>query len=174
MLPAMLPATLLLALACASDPAPAHPPPAAGAAASPPSPAAVDPAVGATGPLSPTIPLAIGNTLLQVEVADSEAERAKGLMYRDALAPGHGMVFVYPDERVRGFWMRNTRVPLSIAFIDGQGRIVHLADMQPFDERTTPSIHPAVYAVEVSQGWFSEQGVAVGDTVQGLPKPSRE
>lgn len=171
---------LLLACATPSSPAPeASPALEASPAASPalpPSPgsASRDPADGATGPLGPTIPVAIGHRVLQVEVADDEQERARGLMYRDALAAGHGMVFVYPDERERGFWMRNTRVPLSIAFMDAQGRIVRLADMQPFDETTTRSLAPALYALEVPQGWFAEQGVAIGDRVEGLPGPSRE
>lgn len=125
-------------------------------------------------PQGPTIPLRIGEATLSAEVADTDAERQLGLMHRDGLAPDHGMVFVYPDERPRGFWMRNTRIPLAIAFLDAQGRIVSLAEMAPFDERTTPSGRPAMYAVEMEQGWFQAHGVKVGAKVEGLPGPSRE
>lgn len=157
---------LLLVLACAGDRAPAAPPQAASSAE--------DPAVGATGPLGPTIPLRVGDTSLQVEVADDDAERSKGLMHRDGLATDHGMLFVYRDLQERGFWMRNTRIPLSIAFADDQGRIVHIADMAPFDQTTTRSQRPAMYAIEMDQGWFSQHGVMVGSKVDGLPGPSRE
>lgn len=128
----------------------------------------------AAAPQGPTIPLTLGSHTLQVEVADTDAERARGLMERDGLAQDHGMVFVYPDEQERGFWMKNTRIPLSIAFADAQGRIVHIADMQPLDLRTTRSLRPAMYAVEVEQGWFAAHGVAVGSRIEGLPGPSRE
>lgn len=158
---------LLVLFACASAPAPAPAPPS-------PSAPLTDPALGATSPQGPTIPLAIGHRVFQVEVADTEAERARGLMYRDGLAPDHGMVFVYPDERERGFWMKNTRIPLAIAFVDAQGQIVHIAEMLPYDERTTPSRKPAMYAVEMSSGWFTQQGVSTGDRIQGLPQASRE
>ncbi|MCK6506262.1 DUF192 domain-containing protein [Myxococcota bacterium] len=169
-----MPLFALVLLACATPSSPAPQAPSSQAPSSPAAAASRDPADGATGPLGPTIPLAIGHRVLQVEVADDEQERARGLMYRDGLAPGHGMVFVYPDERERGFWMRNTRVPLSIAFLDAQGRIVRLADMQPYDETTTRSLAPAMYALEVEQGWFAEQAVSIGERVEGLPGPSRD
>lgn len=172
-----LPLLLLLACATASPPSaePAASPVAAPVAAPAASPAAgIDPADGATTPQGPTIPLAIGHRVLQVEVADTDAERARGLMFRDGLAADHGMVFVYPDERVRGFWMKNTRIPLAIAFADARGRIVHIAEMLPYDETSTGSVAPAMYAVEMRAGWFREHGIAVGDRIEGLPLPSRE
>lgn len=132
------------------------------------------PADGATGPLGPTIDLAIGHHILRAEVADTEAERSLGLMYRDALQPDHGMLFVYPDSLPRSFWMRNTRIPLSIAFLDAQGVIVSMADMRPYDETPVPSGGPAMFALEMSQGWFQERGIAPGDSLRGLPPPSRE
>lgn len=156
----MCPLLLLLLLGCARGDTPSQPPTAAGPAVYP--------------PQGPTIPLSFGEHQLLVELADTEAERQQGLMYREGLAPGHGMLFVYPDERERGFWMRNTLIPLSIAFLDRQGRIVHIADMQPLDETTTRSQRPAMYAVEADQGWFAEHGVHVGAKVEGLPEPSRE
>ena len=172
-------AVFLLLLACAGDKAPASTPEAASATPTTasealPSSSPDDPAVGATGPLGPTIPLSVGDATMLVEVADDDSERGKGLMHRDGLATDHGMLFVYPDQRERGFWMRNTRIPLSIAFADGQGRIVHIADMEPFDQSTTRSHRPAMYAIEMDQGWFAQHGVAVGSKVEGLPGPSRE
>lgn len=138
-------------------------------------PSASEPAAAAvTQPQGPTIPLRLGEHVLQVEVADDDAERQQGLMHRDGLAPDHGMLFVYPDERERGFWMKNTKIPLSIAFADRQGRIVHIADMQPYDETTTRSWHPAMYAVEVELGWFDTHKVRIGSRIEGLPEPSRD
>lgn len=153
----MLPVLLIALLGCARGDAPVH---------------ASDPPAAAAVPEGPTVPLTLGEHTLQVEVADDDAERQKGLMHRDGLAPDHGMVFVYPDSRVRSFWMKNTKIPLDIAFADTAGRIVHIAQMQPLDLRTTPSIFPAMYAVEVDQGWFAAHGVKVGQRIEGLPAPS--
>ncbi len=121
-----------------------------------------------TGSGLPTTTLTIDGASVVVEIADEEAERARGLMHRDALAPGRGMVFVYPDAKPRHFWMKDTRIPLSIAFVDDEGRIVRIADMAPLTTRRTASLYPAQYAIEVPKGWFAEHGVDEGDTVQGL------
>lgn len=125
-------------------------------------------------PQGPTIPLTFGEHVLQVEVADDDAERQRGLMHRDGLAPDHGMVFVYPDSRVRSFWMKDTKIPLDIAFADAGGRIVHVAQMQPLDLTTTPSLFPAMYAVEADQGWFEAHAVKVGQRIEGLPSASTQ
>lgn len=117
-------------------------------------------------------PLTVGPAKLQVEVADSPHEREVGLMHRKRLPADQGMLFVYPDAAERRFWMKNTYVPLSIAFVDPTGVIVSMADMLPMDTRTTPSEHAAMYAIEVNRGWFAEQGVRVGDAVVGLPGPA--
>jgi uncharacterized membrane protein (UPF0127 family) len=82
------------------------------------------------------------------------------------------MVFVYPSEGRRAFWMKNTPLPLSIAFIDAQGRIVRIADMEPHDLTPVPSGRPAMYALEMPRGWFALRSVAVGDQVGGLPGPA--
>ncbi len=119
----------------------------------------------------PTVAVGVGAVSLTVEVADEEAERSVGLMYRDQMASDAGMLFVYPDELERRFWMKNTRMPLSIAFIDGEGRIVSIADMKPMDTNTTPSGAPAQYALELNVGWFARHGVGVGDRITGLPAP---
>lgn len=167
---------LLLCLAC-SRPGAADPPPAtepAGATATPAKPAApADPYAQAQPPL-PTTPLTIGDVKVVAEVADSRMERGVGLMHRTTLDAGTGMLFVYPQERRLSFWMRNTTLPLSIAFIDKRGTIVRISDMRPLDETHVPSDWPALYALEVPQGWFGMVGVSVGDKVAGLPGPAPE
>ncbi len=162
--------TSLLFGGCARGESPAASPSPTTAAPSSATQAATLPAT----PQGPTIDLRFGDNVLHVEIADTNDERQLGLMHRSGLAPDHGMVFVYPSERMRGFWMHDTLIPLSIAFADGQGRIVRIADMQPLDESTTWSNRPAMYAVEAEQGWFASHGVTVGSKIEGLPAPSRE
>ncbi|MFT5686855.1 MAG: uncharacterized membrane protein (UPF0127 family) [Myxococcota bacterium] len=125
-------------------------------------------------PVLPTTSLSVGGQPATVEIADTPDLRRQGLMERAALKSDHGMLFVYPDERPRSFWMKNTPLPLSIAFLDTQGRIVRIADMAPLDETSTPSRYPAMYALEMEQGWFTRRGVSTGDRVEGLPSPSQE
>jgi uncharacterized protein len=100
-----------------------------------------------------------------VEIADDASERARGLMHRTALAEDHGMLFVFPSEDKLSFWMKDTLIPLSIAFIDSEGRIVDLQNMKPLDEDPPSyvSAKPALYALEVNRGFFEERGVEVGD-----------
>ncbi len=102
---------------------------------------------------------------VRVEVADTPQESQRGLMNRTTLEQDAGMLFVYDQERLRSFWMKNTLIPLSIAYIDAEGRIVDIQDMQPLDETPHPSAEPARYALEVNQGFFDERGVMVGDMV---------
>ncbi len=80
------------------------------------------------------------------------------------------MLFVFPEERVLDFWMRNTRIPLSIAFADASGRIVRIADMEPFSDAQVSSGAPARYALEVNAGWFARRGVRTGDDLRDLPQ----
>lgn len=103
-----------------------------------------------------------------VEIADTDAERQTGLMGRSTLAEAAGMLFVFEGEQALSFWMRDTLIPLSIAYIDAQGRIVDIQDMQPLDDVPPHyvSAEPAQYALEVNQGFFEEWGVTVGDTVE--------
>ena len=103
-----------------------------------------------------------------VEVADDTQEMARGLMGRTALAGDAGMLFVYPDERELSFWMRDTLIPLSIAFMDAEGRIVDIQDMKALDDEPPhyTSAEPARYALEVNKGFFAERGVEVGDTAR--------
>ena len=102
---------------------------------------------------------------VEVEIADNDAERQRGLMERTELAENAGMLFVFEREQTLSFWMRNTLLPLSVAYIDSEGRIVDIQDMQPLDETSHPSVEPAQYALEVNQGFFDERGIEVGDEV---------
>jgi len=117
----------------------------------------------------PTIRLTIGTQALTAEVADTDATRAVGLMHRFSLAPDQGMLFVHDAPRPLSFWMRNTFIPLSIAFIDAKGRIINVEDMAPHDERLTWSAGPALYALEMKRGWFAQRGIGAGAEVKGLP-----
>jgi uncharacterized membrane protein (UPF0127 family) len=82
------------------------------------------------------------------------------------------MLFVYPDARPLSFWMENTSIPLSIAYLTPEGAILNIEDMVPFDRDSVPSEGPALYALEVNRGWFERHKVGVGDVVTGLPGPS--
>jgi uncharacterized membrane protein (UPF0127 family) len=93
-------------------------------------------------------------------------------MYRTALGRDQGMLFVYPTEGPRSFWVKNTLIPLSIAYLNKDGLIVRIADMKPKDETPIPSSRPAMYALEMEQGWFVSHGVKEGMTVSGLPAPA--
>ena len=111
------------------------------------------------------IRLAIKGKTLKVEVAQTEPEKAQGLMFRDSLGQEQGMLFVYEKEEFLSFWMKNTRLPLSIAFIDRNHRIVDIQDMEPFSLATHGSAIPAKFALEVNRGWFQKNGIHVGDSV---------
>ncbi|MGB3683073.1 MAG: DUF192 domain-containing protein [Rubrobacteraceae bacterium] len=118
----------------------------------------------ASNPRPLTIDASGGETVkLQVEIADNDAERQRGLMERTALGSNRGMLFVFEDEQTLSFWMKNTLIPLSVAYLDSEGRIIDIQDMQPLDETPHPSAEPAQYALEVNQGFFEERGVKVGD-----------
>ena len=107
-------------------------------------------------------------TEVEVEIADDQAEQQRGLMERTELAENTGMLFVFDREERRSFWMRNTLIPLSIAYIDSEGRIVDIQDMEPRDDipPNYVSAEPAQYALEVNQGFFDERGIEVGDEVE--------
>jgi len=108
---------------------------------------------------------------VEVEIADNDAERQRGLMERTALAENAGMLFVFEREQPLSFWMKNTLIPLSVAYIDSTGRIVDIQDMEPLDETSHPSAEPGQYALEVNQGFFAERGVEVGNEME-IPKTS--
>jgi uncharacterized membrane protein (UPF0127 family) len=121
----------------------------------------------------PSIPLAIAGTKITAEVAKTPEQRALGLMYRFSLQPDHGMIFVFERAEQQSFWMRNTYIPLSIAFIGVDGRIINIMDMAPHDESMHMSRGPAPYALEMRKGWFDQRGIRPGDKVEGLPPAGR-
>jgi uncharacterized membrane protein (UPF0127 family) len=135
-------------------------------------PAAAQPGKPNTG--LPVIKVAIAGHTVVAEVASTSEQRATGLMYRFSLPPENGMLFVFPAARPLSFWMRNTYVPLSIAFIAADGRIINIEDMAPQDERSKFSAAPALYALEMKKGWFAQKGIGPGAKVEGLPPAARE
>ncbi len=120
----------------------------------------------------PKLTLTIGMHKVTAEVATTPDERARGLMQRFSLQPDHGMLFVFERAEPLAFWMKNTFIPLSIAFIGSDGKIINVEDMQPQTETTHWSKGPARYALEMKKGWFAEKGIGPGAVVQGLP-PAR-
>jgi uncharacterized protein len=118
----------------------------------------------------PSVTLSVAGKAVTVEVADDARERSLGLMFRDHLAPNAGMLFVMSKPERASFWMKNTTLPLSIAYINPSGVILEIHDLQPLDEKPVPSAFPNIgYALEMEQGWFRENGILAGDRIQGLP-----
>ena len=112
----------------------------------------------------------LGNVKMVVEVADTDERRSEGLMHRRSLAKNEGMMFLFSKEQVLSFWMKNTFIPLSIAFFDKNRTLIEIVDMEPSKsvlEREIPqyrSSRPALYALEANKGWFRENKVSVGTT----------
>jgi uncharacterized membrane protein (UPF0127 family) len=104
--------------------------------------------------------------VVKAEIAVSPEERSKGLMYRKSLKDGNGMLFIFDKDEVMSFWMKNTYVPLSIAFIAGNGKIIDIKDMYPLDTNSVFSSRSVRYALETPQGWFSRAGVKEGDSIK--------
>ncbi|MCC6072684.1 DUF192 domain-containing protein [Massilia sp. GCM10020059] len=117
-----------------------------------------------------TIQLSAGMHLIQAEVAQTDAQRQQGLMFREKMANNHGMVFVFDQATSQCMWMKNTPLPLSVAFIDAEGKIVNIEDMQPQTLDSHCSATPVKYALEMNLGWFKQKNVKPGSTVNGLPK----
>jgi uncharacterized protein len=116
---------------------------------------------------SQVIPLSIGTHSLRVELATTSSARARGLMGRQQLPDSSGMLFVFARDGQLGFWMKDTPIDLSIAFLDADRRIVNIEQMDRFDDRTTHySAGPARYALEVNRGWFAARGISAGDRVE--------
>jgi uncharacterized membrane protein (UPF0127 family) len=106
---------------------------------------------------------------ITVEIARTDEERAKGLMFRKNLPDGEGMIFVFDRDQLLSFWMKNTIIPLSIAYIASDGHIVEIKDMQPNDLNSVKSSRSVRYALEVPQGWFDRVNVKAGDVVKIAP-----
>lgn len=121
----------------------------------------------------PITTLKVGPHAVAAEVASTPDQRSLGLMYRFSLPADHGMLFVFPEPQPLAFWMRNTYIPLSIAFIDAEGRILNVEEMPPRSDATHPSRGDALYALEMRKGWFAERGVGPGARVTGLPPAAK-
>lgn len=107
--------------------------------------------------------------LVRAEVAADFASRSRGLMHRKALASNAGMLFVFDEAEAHCMWMKNTFVPLSVAFLDDGGEIVNIADMTPHSEQAHCAARPARYALEMNRGWFAARGIKPGMRVGGIP-----
>ena len=121
-------------------------------------------------PPMPTRVLKIGNHPLKVEVAQTEAQREQGLMFRKSLGRDDGMLFIFDEPAYHAMWMKNTLIPLSVAFLDAQGTILNILDMEPQTLDSHAAAGPAIYAIETNKGWFDGKKIKAGDKVTGLPR----
>jgi uncharacterized membrane protein (UPF0127 family) len=119
----------------------------------------------------PVIELKAGKEKVRAEVAATPESQQLGLMYRTSLAPNSGMLFVFRDKAGHCFWMRNTLIPLSIAFIGDDGRVVNIEEMQANTETNHCPQKAVRYALEMTEGWFTQKKIKAGSLVEGLPKP---
>lgn len=110
----------------------------------------------------------VKNKRVSVYLADNPQKMQEGLMFIKAneLKPDEGMLFIFPDDEIRSFWMKNTEIPLDIAFLDKKGKIVRIRTMRPYDESSYSSDYPARYALELHGGWLEKNGVKEGDKVK--------
>ena len=116
-----------------------------------------------------TARIKVGAHSLNVEVAATDPQRSQGLMYREKLGKEDGMLFIFEEPGYHSMWMKNTLIPLSVAFVDGEGRILNILDMEPQTLDAHMAAGPARYAIETNKGWFAQRTVKPGDTVTGLP-----
>jgi len=116
------------------------------------------------------ITVKVAGHALKAELASSDAEREKGLMFRKKMGADEGMVFVFDEPGYHSMWMRNTLIPLSVAFIDKSGTILNILDMEPQTEYLHTAAGPASYAIETNKGWYAQRKIKAGDKVTGLPK----
>ena len=116
----------------------------------------------------PVIQLSAGMHLIKAEVAADMASRMQGLMYRKSLGPNAGMLFIFDEAAIQCMWMKNTLVPLSVAFLDEHGTIINIADMQPQTEESHCASAPARLALEMAKGWFAQKGIRPGAKLGGI------
>ena len=111
------------------------------------------------------IALKIGKHTLTVEVVDTPEKRERGLMFRESLDADKGMLFIFEKEQRVAFWMKNTEIPLSLAYISKSGHIREIHDLEPLSLHAVQSTYSVLYALEVNRGYFSEKGIKVGDQI---------
>jgi len=119
----------------------------------------------------PSTQLRAGMHLIKAEVAKTFEQRQIGLMHRAQLPQNEGMLFVFEEAHPQCFWMKNTLIPLSIAFVADDGTVVNMADMKPMSEQSKCSAKPVRYALEMNQGWFAKRGIKAGSQLRGGPWP---
>ena len=119
----------------------------------------------------PTVQLKAGMHIIRAEVAADFSTRAQGLMFRKSLGQNDGMLFVFDEAAVQCMWMKNTLIPLSVAFLDERGAIINIADMRPQSEQSHCAAQPARYALEMNRGWFAQRGIKPGVRLGGLEQP---
>lgn len=118
----------------------------------------------------PMLTLKAGMHLIQAEVAYTFDSRSRGLMFRESLGPNQGMLFVFEGAGRHCMWMRNTLIPLSVAFLDSDGTVVNIADMQPKTEQTHCAVRDVQLALEMDKGWFAARGIKAGTKILGIDK----
>lgn len=115
----------------------------------------------------PVTELTVGMFRVEAEVAANDEHRMRGLMQRKAMATNHGMLFVFTEPQRHCMWMKNTLLPLSVAFLDDEGRILNVEDMKPQTEDNHCAAKPARFALEMNLGWFRQKGLAAGTKING-------
>lgn len=121
----------------------------------------------------PVIEMTAGFHRIEAEVAADNQDRMVGLMNRKAMPMQRGMLFVFTQNNTHCMWMRNTFIPLSVAFLDEDGRIINIEDMQPQTEESHCAKLPARYALEMNLGWFAQRGIQAGTKLNGIDKAPR-
>jgi len=122
----------------------------------------------------PVVELGAGMHLIRAELAADDPSRMRGLMFRKSLGPNEGMLFVFDETTTHCMWMKNTYVPLSVAFLDERARVINIADMTPHSEESHCATRPARYALEMERGWFAARGIGSGFTIRGIVAPARK
>ena len=128
----------------------------------------------ALGQSLPVVQLNAGMHLIHAELAADFGTRMQGLMFRKSLGSNAGMLFVFDEAAGHCMWMKNTLIPLSVAFIDDAGAIVNIADMEPHSEQSHCAAKPVRYALEMERGWFAKRGIKPGSRLGGIPGTARK
>lgn len=121
--------------------------------------------LGACSPAAKSIPMRLGGKTLKLELADTPQAWEKGLQGRRSLKENEGMLFVFPEARPLSFWSKNTPLPLSVAFLDENGKIVQIESLPPESTKQVFARMPSRYALEMNAGWFDKNGINVGDSL---------
>jgi len=117
----------------------------------------------------PVVQLSAGMHSIRAEVAADFSTRARGLMHRASMPANSGMLFIFDEPAIHCMWMKNTLIPLSVAFLDDAGTVINIADMQPHSEQSHCAARQARYALEMNRGWFAARGIKPGMRLGGIP-----